>query len=258
MDKQKLYDEMAARKSAPKDFNTYIGDNGRVNRCAELIRQGKLKSSGILLDVGGGIGDLGCSVRDLFDKTITLDISEKNLEAARSKGNWSMLSDCDLYGFQMQINPPDGEKTVCQNFIHDESVDLLTALDFIEHIVDPENFARECFRVLKSGGQVFINTPNIEYYPHMKSLVIDGYFPHTSGDKEVYHGGHLSFFGITDMEIIFRNAGFVNCVRVEDEKDYHQPPEFWINLRKPMNQAHYREICWRLGTPNLLFKCEKP
>src|SRR6202011_3022034 len=88
------------------------------------------------------------------------------------------------------------------------------------HIIDPENFARECFRVLKSGGEVFVNTPNIQYWPHIQQLIA-GKFPHTSGDKEVYHGGHLAFFTYLDLCEIFGAAGFTNFRQVKDEEGYN-------------------------------------
>lgn len=249
---------MAARKSAPKDFNTYIGDNGRVNRCAELIKQGKLKTGGNLLDVGGGIGDLGHAVRDLYGETWIVDISRKNLEAASSKGNWTGCSDIDSQGIIKTLLIEPRQTGASQGkYISESSVGLVTALDFIEHIIDPENFARECFRVLESGGEVFINTPNIEFWKHLESLVKFGIFPHTSGDKEVWHGGHLAFYGFYDMKEIFTAAGFSNCEQIKDDEGYSNPPEFFLNIRNPQNQLQYETQCMRLGNPNLLFKCVK-
>ena len=244
MDRAELYDKMAERKSAPKDFHTYIGDNGRVNRCVQLMRQGKIKTGGRLVDVGGGIGDLGYAVRaeNLFERTVNVDISEKNLVAASSKGNETRLGDVDRSGINYW----------------DEHADVVTALDFIEHIVDPENFARECFRVLKPGGEVFINTPNIQFWRHIMSIVA-GKFPHTSGDREVYHGGHLAFFTFDDLHEIFQGAGFKDCVQFHDEEGYQSWPNTFTQIMPPIkNQAEYVQACLRFGSPNLLFKATKP
>jgi len=242
MDKQQLYDVITARKIKPKDFEPYDGNNGRVNRCVDLFSRCVLNRGGVLVDVGGGIGDLGHAVRSLFDETIVVDISQKNLDAARAKGNSVLLSDVDRSGLD----------------IASDSIEVVTALDFIEHIVDPENFARECFRVLRSGGQTFINTPNIQFWRHLKSLVADGVFPHTSGDREVFHGGHLAFYTFKDMNKIFGEVGFVNPLQIKDDEGYNQPPEFWIEQLKPTNQEQYVRACMMLGNPNLLFRCEKP
>lgn len=240
MDKEELYSTLAERKSKPKDFGTYIGDNGRVNRAASLIRSGKLRKGGTLVDVGGGIGDLGYAVKDLFDRKIIVDISSKNLDAAESKGNETCLADVDKDGIG----------------IDDSTVDLVCALDFIEHIVDPQNFAKECHRVLKPGGQVFINTPNIQFWRHIDTL-ISGHFPHTSGDKEVYHGGHLAFYTYLDLCEIFDSACFYKFEQVNDEEGYQAPPPNNICWKaQPRTQYEFQELCKRFGCPNLLFKAE--
>lgn len=254
MDRAELYDRMAERKSAPKDFGTYIGDNGRVNRCVQLMLQGKIRVGGSILDVGGGIGDLGWSVqhvkmgeRPLFDHAVVLDISQKNLEAAKSKGCQTICADIDKIGIPLSPESYGGTR----------QFDLITALDFIEHIVDPENFAAECFRVLKQGGEVFVNTPNIQFWKHIECLM-NGKFPHTSGDRDVYHGGHLAFFTYADLVEIFSSKGFTKFEQIKDEEGYSQPPESYIKRVSPRSTQEYIDVCNRFGCPNLLFKATKP
>jgi SAM-dependent methyltransferase len=252
MDRVEIYNKMAERKFKPKDLEPYDGNNGRVNRCVELFRSGELRIGGTLMDVGGGIGDLGYAVRDLFDKRIVVDISAKNLEAAAKKGNHVILSDVDKKGLFYSDPQTDAP----------EWIDVITALDFIEHIVDPESFAMCCFQLLKPGGQIFINTPNIEFWRHIELLAVHGRFPHTSGDTEVYHGGHLAFYCFDDMKRIFRHAGFTKFKMFKDEEGYWDPPQKYIDERRLVNyiidQQDFVEHSLRLGCPNLLFRCEKP
>ena len=243
MDKTDLYDTIASRKTKPADFEPYSGGNGRVDKCVTLMRMGKIRTGGILLDVGGAIGDLGYATRNLFERRYVYDISSTNLSAAEKKGNDVILGDMDKNGIKMA----------------ESQFSVITALDFIEHIIDPENFARECFRVLKSGGQVFINTPNIRFWPHIQELLVDGTFPHTSGDREVFHGGHLAFYTYTDLCRIFGQAGFKKCEMVMDEEGYRQPNfQALSGFVMPRNQDQYRQLSMELGCPNLLFICEKP
>lgn len=43
----------------------------------------------------------------------------------------------------------------------DERVDLVLALEVIEHLVNPDHMLREARRVLRSGGSLVISTPNL-------------------------------------------------------------------------------------------------
>lgn len=242
MDRNELYEKMAERKFKPKDLSPYDGNNGRVNKAATLIKSGKLPQGGRLLDVGGGIGDLGDAVKILFDSCAVLDISNKNLEAAEAKGNTVILADVDREGIP----------------VSDQTYNLVTALDFIEHIIDPEKFAKEVFRVLRPGGEVFINTPNIRFFRHILQLWVDGTFPHTSGDNDVFHGGHLAFYTYNDMCTIFGRAGFVGFKQFKDEECYVQPPTEWVQRLAPKTQMDYQSACMELGCPNLLFRAAKP
>ncbi len=230
---------MADRKIKPSDFDSYVGGNGRVDKALKLYKSGKLKTGESHLDVGGAIGDLGYALRkeNLFQRTIVLDISEKNLLAAESKGNVTCLSDVDTQGFKFEV-------------------DAISALDFIEHIVDPENFARLCFESLKPGGEVFINTPNIQFWKHQELLRCEGRFPHTSGDREVYHGGHLAFFTYLDLVEIFHGAGFREFEQIRDDEGFQYP----INMGLypfGKNQMEFAEMSLRICCPNLLFRARR-
>lgn len=246
MDRRDLYDAIAMRKTKPADLEPYYGGNGRVDKCVRLFRtMGGLVPQGQLLDVGGAIGDLGFAMRDNFERRIVIDIAAENRRACELKGNEFYVCDVDREG----LKP-----------IETESVTVVTALDFIEHIVDPANFARECFRVLKRGGEMFINTPNIRFWEHIDYLVTTGRFPHTSGDREVFHGGHLAFYTRHDLEEIFGAAGFTDFKTFRDNDGYSHPPDGYVhmaNLGTVKTQADYVRLCEDLGCPNLLFKAEK-
>lgn len=240
MDRHELYNKLASRKF--KSFNSlpYDGNNRRINRCINFMRSGKIRIGGTLLDVGGGVGDLGYAVHDLFEKRITVDISSIPLVAALEKGNEIICIDVDR----------DGLKGV-----HPNEIDTIVALDVIEHIIDPENFAKECAKVLKPNGEVFINTPNIRFWKHIEQLVLHGIFPHTSGDKEVFHGGHLAFYTYSDLKQIFEQAGFISTKQFMDD-EYVDPPSWIMNmLHKCLtSQEQYVQLCLEFGCPNLLYK----
>lgn len=239
----RLYDNITERKSKPEDFHPYTGGNGRIDRAVDLILNEDFPRRGTLLDVGGATGNLGFALREHFSTRIVIDIADGCRPAAESKGNKFYCANIDSdHNF---LNVYDGQ------------VDLICVLDFIEHILDPGQFARGCYRLLKPGGKVLINTPNIQYWRHLESLVCRGIFPHTSGDQEVYHGGHVAFFNMWDMINIFgkSNAGF-------DEMQMHTrgltadpPPPIWMTLLtqhiKPEEASRF------LSYPDLIFSCRK-
>lgn len=234
---KKLYDDISSRKAKPGDFEPYVGGNGRIDRAVDLILNEDFPRSGTLLDVGGATGNLGYALRDHFEHRYTLDISEVCRGPAMAKGNTFICANVDVDGLPFPDERSDGP-----------AVDLIVALDFIEHIVNPRKFADECWRVLRPGGKVLINTPNIQFWRHLHSLVVDGVFPHTSGDPDVYHGGHVAFYNLQDMRNIFQN--FVGSTMHLRGLVAEAPPPLWGSISKVgLMQLSYAD---------LIFSCKKP
>jgi SAM-dependent methyltransferase len=230
---KKLYDDISSRKAKPEDYAPYEGGNGRIDRAVDLILNEDFPRAGTLLDVGGATGNLGYALRDHFSERYTLDISDVCRGPAEKKGNHFIRANTDVDGIPWP-----------------EAFDLIVALDFIEHIVDPQKFASECFRTLKPGGKVLINTPNIQFWRHLHSLVVEGKFPHTSGDREVYHGGHVAFFNFQDMADIFGQAGFLDH-RMHTRGLTPEPPA-------PIWPAISKVGSLQLSFPDLIYSCRKP
>lgn len=91
---------------------------------------------GFAVNIGAG--------RDRIKGTITLD----NLQH-RSYTDWEVV--------------PDIEADACNMPFADESVDTLIAMHVWEHIIDPNRFLREAWRVLKPGGKLCLVLPNGDY-----------------------------------------------------------------------------------------------
>jgi SAM-dependent methyltransferase len=50
--------------------------------------------------------------------------------------------------------------------LEDGSVDLVVSFETIEHLEKPEQFLRECARVLRPGGRILLSTPNASTSEH--------------------------------------------------------------------------------------------
>jgi predicted SAM-dependent methyltransferase len=81
----------------------------------------------------------------------------------------------------------------------------------IEHIADPEHFAKEIYRILQPHGMAVITTPNIRYVKHLWKLVVLGQGLKTSDQNEgdgSWDDGHIHYFTHNDLYSIFMAAGF--------------------------------------------------
>ncbi|KKM69280.1 hypothetical protein LCGC14_1452370 [marine sediment metagenome] len=124
---------------------------GLHKRVLSLIKE----NGGIALDVGCGSGSLANCLIEKGYNVIGSDI-ENFLKFSKVKFNKSDLD--EKWNFE------------------DDSMDLITAIEIIEHLENPRHFIREIKRVLKIGGKAIISTPNIFnwkariYYP-LKGII---------------------------------------------------------------------------------------
>jgi len=232
---KQLYDNIADRKGEAETPVHYSGGNGRVDRAEQLIRSWSLPDSPALLDIGGATGNLGYALRDVFEVRHVLDIADSCRGPAEAKGNQFACGNVDEIGL---------------SHYGSASFDVVAMLDVIEHVLDPEGLARECFRVLRPYGFVLVNTPNIQYWRHLHSLVVDGVFPHTSGDREVYHGGHVGFYNYRDLALMFGGAGFTGQSMHTEGLPLDPPPPIW--------RAISTVAVSQLSVADLIFSTWKP
>lgn len=114
--------------------------------------------------------DLGCNDGQVTEKIARvveakeiygIDIDSEALMYARSRGVITFR--LDLSKDKLPFN--------------DDSVDLITALEVIEYLLNPDNMLKECFRVLKHGGYLVISTPNLASWVN-RIIFLMGYQPY--------------------------------------------------------------------------------
>lgn len=154
-----------------------------------------------ILDVGCGDGRLLYQFRHRFKRLIGLEYSAVRLEAAK---------------VQMQHLPFEG---ICGSAeampqLASNSIDAIVSADVIEHIPDVYQAADEMLRVLRPGGVLVINTPNIAFVKKRLRLLV-GRFPSTSqpneglGSDVMFDGGHLHYFTYRSLSLVLERSGFV-------------------------------------------------
>lgn len=82
---------------------------------------------------------------------------------------------------------------------YEQHFDVVTLSHVIEHVYDPVDTLRHCFRVLKPGGQIWLETPNIQ------SMGYEIYGPYWRGLESPRH---LVLFNRTALCSCLERAGF--------------------------------------------------
>jgi demethylmenaquinone methyltransferase/2-methoxy-6-polyprenyl-1,4-benzoquinol methylase len=113
-------------------------------RLAELAQ---LPINGRLLDVGGGTGRVSHFFLDEIDQIALADLSHKMLvESQSKKGLLPTCSHAEYLPF-----PPD-------------HFDRIIMIDALHHVCDQQQTINELWRVLKPGGRIIIEEPDINHW----------------------------------------------------------------------------------------------
>lgn len=121
-----------------------------LNPCRlRFIQQHAKLENKTILDVGCGAGILTESLTKQGAQVIGLDASHEVISAARE------------HAAKQQLDVTYHAVTI-EDFIADNSsqFDILTCMELIEHVPDPQKLIADCAALLKPGGQMFLSTLN--------------------------------------------------------------------------------------------------
>ncbi len=106
-------------------------------------------ASKTVLDVGCGGGILSEGMANRGAVVTGIDMGEANLNTAKLHALES--------GVKVSYQCIPVEELAAQQ---PESFDVVTCLEMLEHVPDPESIIRACYQLVKPGGQVFFSTIN--------------------------------------------------------------------------------------------------
>jgi ubiquinone/menaquinone biosynthesis C-methylase UbiE len=119
-----------------------------VREPKELIQLGNLPVEGRLLDAGGGTGRVSQTLNEYVSSVVIADLSLKMLREANGKEHLSTVcSHAELLPFP------------------DESFERIIMVDALHHVCDYKKTVRELWRLLKPGGRIIIEEPDIRTIP---------------------------------------------------------------------------------------------
>jgi ubiquinone/menaquinone biosynthesis C-methylase UbiE len=110
----------------------------------KLIELANLPVEGRLLDAGGGTGRVSQALKDRVSEAVVVDLSSGMLRQAVYKNDLSTIRS------QTELLP----------FL-DQSFDRVIMVDALHHVYDQRQSIRELWRVLKPGGRIVIEEPDV-------------------------------------------------------------------------------------------------
>lgn len=111
----------------------------------DLVRR-FLPDAASILDLAAGQGAFSVKLRELGHAVRAVDVSRENWKAPDIP-----LATADLDSeFATSVASPG------------DTFDALVAIEIIEHLENPFRFIRECRKLLKPGGLLFLTSPNVE------------------------------------------------------------------------------------------------
>lgn len=169
----------------PKEYKE-LGD--RHKKVLEIFSRHKFDK---ILDVGCGDGNFtkliakACRAKEVYG----IDVSERAIKIAKNNGIKAFKVDVD------EENLP----------FRDNYFDAVYAGAIIEHLFDPDHFLDEIYRVLKPGGLLVLDTPNLASLYNRLALLL-GYQPFDMHVSIRYPIGHL-YDGLYEQES--RSYGYI-------------------------------------------------
>ncbi|ADI31987.1 class I SAM-dependent methyltransferase [Staphylothermus hellenicus] len=178
-----------------------------------------------LLDLGSGRGAFAEKLYSKARHVIALDIDYEALSHIDKPFIMKLCADAQ--------NIP----------LRDESVDVVIAISLIEHLQDPIKCLHEASRVLKEGGYLIIQLPNLQYYvePHTKFPLF--ILPYRFKELIRKRLGYAYInFNVTLKYILNHTPKELELIRKMDV--YHKIktppwPPAWILIYKKTNQQQY-------------------
>ena len=118
---------------------------GTHDAVLELIRR-LMPAPGNVLDLAAGQGAFAVRLRQLGHNVGAVDVSRDNWKAA----------DIPLTIANLDSEFASSVASTGERF------DAIAAIEIIEHLENPFRFVRECSKLLKPGGLLFLTSPNVE------------------------------------------------------------------------------------------------
>jgi SAM-dependent methyltransferase len=164
------------------------------------------KKEALLLDCGINNGKYSSILGEILNskEVVGLEVNFELAYQARKQHVCVIVTDLNTY-FPMM----------------DDSFDVITSFNLLEHLIETQRYLSEVFRVLKPGGYAIINTPNLASWHNIAALIM-GYQP--------FSGPNIYSMAESDF----------NLIRTIHRRAHNLPLDIDINTSEDMER--YRHV----------------
>ena len=177
------------------DSEYIINDIARQKQSEEITKCAqKYKNSGTFLDYGAGIGNLVESASNFGFDAFGFEISKSFVEIAKS--------------FNRRVTSKKEEILISNRY------DVITLIDVIEHVSNPNILFTEIYNLLKSDGILIVITPNLK---SLVAFILRQRWHH-------YRFAHIGYFSLKTLTQLGVTNNFI---KIEKKiPNWHFDPEY--------------------------------
>lgn len=208
-------DHAKLKEAYPESYHAYHEHHTLLARLLkERFWNNKAKRYARYLNQESRVLEIGCSFGDLLwgfkKKGISqvrgIDFNPKAVEKARTRG--------------FEVDPGELE-TAC---LPENYFDMIVMENFIEHVYDPVKTLQHCYQLLKTGGYLVGETPNVDAWDFRL------FGRHWGG----YHAPrHLYLFNTGNLNLLGKKTGFL-MVRISN---ILQPAHWALSIQNLLQES---------------------
>ena len=175
-------------------FEAYGNEESRAEysqRYADVLAESSKYTSTIhrSLDVGCGIGNFASWAVDRGLDAVGAEVDEEAIGAARARG----LVVYELEEMASAIEPG--------------SLDLITMWDVIEHLVDPATAVRDLVPLLRPGGLMVLETPDVAFPLRPMAIAVRKVAEPIRYSDVLYFADHRTYFSVAGLRHLLEAEG---------------------------------------------------
>jgi SAM-dependent methyltransferase len=196
------------------------GFRGRMGDQLGALLQALVPPEADCLDVGCGDGrTTGAWLAEHARSYVGVDVSARAVEQARE------------LGLDARVITDAGELPFA-----DAGFDFVACIEVFEHLFDAEGAAAEIARVLRPGGRLLAQVPNVAHWRHRVDMAALGRF-NPLGDAEslarTWRDPHIRFFTVDTLPRMLESVGLeVEHVSGTGLSALHDMPVLWRYVRR--------------------------